>query len=90
MDTTRNPDTYVVTSVSHGGRPSGNIATMALRKTAGLKQNEYPQAASMIFDNTYVDYMINSVTDEANKLANKDEVNKWDEPNKMKQTRWSK
>ena len=41
-----------------------------------LKQNEYPQAASMIFDNTYVDYMINSVTDEANKLANKDEANK--------------
>lgn len=34
MDTTRNPDTYVVTSVSLGGRPSGNIATMALRKTA--------------------------------------------------------
>ena len=34
MDTTRNPDTYVATSVSFGDRPSGNIATMALRKTA--------------------------------------------------------
>ena len=72
MDTTRNPDTYVVTHVSFGDRPSGNIAAMALQKTAELKKkNKYPQAASMTLDNSYVDDIANSVTDkdEANKLA---------------------
>ena len=43
MDTTRNPDTYVVTPVSFGDRPSGNIAAMALQKTAELKKKTNTQ-----------------------------------------------
>ena len=33
-ETQRTPDTYVMTSVSFGDRPAGNIAITALRKTA--------------------------------------------------------
>ena len=71
MDSTRNPDTYVVTPISFGDRSSGNIAIMALQKTAELKKNKYPQAASMILDNFYVDDIVNSIKDkdEANKLT---------------------
>ena len=47
-DISKDPDTYIVTSVSFGDRPSGNIATMALRKTTKLKEKEYTQAASMV------------------------------------------
>ena len=47
-DISKDPDTYIVTSVSFGDRPSGNISTMALRKTTKLKEKEYTQAASMV------------------------------------------
>ena len=44
---------------------------MALRKTAKMKEKEYPQASSMMLNNTYVDDIITSVKDrdEANNLV---------------------
>ena len=44
---------------------------MALQKTAKMKEKEYPQASSMILNNTYVDDIITSVKDrdEANNLV---------------------
>lgn len=36
MDTRRQPDTYVIQRVSFGDKPSGTIATVALRKTAEM------------------------------------------------------
>ena len=71
MDISRDPDTYIVTLISFRDRPSENIATMALRKTAKMKEKEYAHAASMILNNTYVDDIVNTVKDrdEANNLV---------------------
>ena len=46
-----------------GDRPSGIIATVALRKKAEMGQEQYPEAAKIIKDNTYVDDIIESVCD---------------------------
>ena len=72
MDVAKEPDTYVITAVSFGDRPAGNIATMALRKTAEMEIENYPSAAAMIIKNTYVDDVVDSVksVEEASKLAN--------------------
>ena len=42
MDSTREPDTYITQ------KPSGTIATIALRKTAEMTRNEHPEAADII------------------------------------------
>ena len=36
MDNTREPDTYIIQRVSFGDKPSGTIATIALRKMAEM------------------------------------------------------
>ncbi|XP_068675344.1 uncharacterized protein [Montipora foliosa] len=54
MYTTREPDTYIIQRVSFGDKPSGTIATVALRKTAEMGRERYPQAAQIIQDNTYM------------------------------------
>ena len=48
MNVTRKPDTYVIQRVSFGDKPSGGIATVALRKTAEFGQNEFPEATKII------------------------------------------
>ena len=63
MDARKEPDTYVIQRVSFGDRPSGTIATVALRKTAEMAQEKYPQEAKIIRDNTYMDDIIESVGD---------------------------
>lgn len=63
MNNRKEPDTYVMQRVSFGDRPSGTIATVALRKTAEMGQENYPQAAKIIKDNTYMDDIIESVDD---------------------------
>ena len=42
MDARKEPDTYVIQRVSSGDRPSGTIATVALRKKAEMAQEKYP------------------------------------------------
>ena len=42
----RKPDVYVMTSVSFGDKPAGNIAMAALHKTAEYAKQIYPEAAS--------------------------------------------
>ena len=77
LDTSKEPETYVMTSVSFGDKPAGNIATVALRKTAEKGADEFPEAAKMIVENTYVDDVLDShdsigaakkITEDANKL----------------------
>ena len=46
MNIKRPPDTYVIQRVSFGNKPSGKIATVALRKTAEMGQDKYPKAAN--------------------------------------------
>ncbi|XP_043198573.1 uncharacterized protein LOC122368576 isoform X1 [Amphibalanus amphitrite] len=54
----REPDTYVMTSVSFGDRPAGAIATLAMRKTAEQGQAQFPGAARVVIENTYMDDVI--------------------------------
>ena len=54
MDSTREPDTYIIQRVSFGDKPSGTIATIALKKTAEMTRNEYQEAADIIQNNTYM------------------------------------
>ena len=64
LDLSKAPEHYALTRVTFGDRPSGIIATLALRHTAEKYVDEYPEAAHMIMRNTYVDYMIQSVPNE--------------------------
>ena len=54
IDARKEPDTYVIQRVSSGDRPSGTIATVALRKTAENGAREVPSRGQIIRDNTYM------------------------------------
>ena len=41
METTKEPDIYVIQRVSFGDKPSGTIATVALRKTAEMGKDQF-------------------------------------------------
>ena len=80
METTQEPDIYVIQRVSFGDKPSGAIATVALRKTAEMGKDQFPEASQVILINTYMDNIIDSVnnrtkakqiTDDIEKLLNK-------------------
>ena len=80
METTQEPDIYVIQRVSFGDKPSGAIATVALRKTAEMGKDQFPEASQVILNNTYMDDIIDSVnnrtkakqiTDDIEKLLNK-------------------
>ena len=58
MDNRKEIETYVIQRVSFGDRPSGTITTVALRKTAEMVQERYPQEAKIIRDNTYMDVLV--------------------------------
>ena len=60
MNTTREPDTYIMLRVSFGDKPSATIATVALRKTAEMSREKYPEAADIIQRSTYMDDIIES------------------------------
>ena len=51
-------------TVTFGDRPSGVIATTALRKTVELRKDTYPKAAEMIERNSYIDDLLKSVESE--------------------------
>ena len=57
----RRPDTYVITRVNFGDKPSPSMAIAALRKTADRFQNDFPDAAKTIKENSYVDDILDSV-----------------------------
>ena len=68
------PSTYVMTSVSFGDKPAGNIATVTLRKTAEMMKDEFPNASQVILNNTYVDDIVDSVEDTSSALKVKDQI----------------
>jgi hypothetical protein len=63
MEFDRQPDQYMITSVSFGDKPAGAIASLALKKTAEMQQNTHPRAANMIIRNSYVDDIVDSFDD---------------------------
>ena len=61
LDVTKTPDVYIMTTVSFGNRPAGNIARVALRKTAESLCKEFPEATDTVLNSSYVDIIIDSV-----------------------------
>ena len=61
MNTNQEPDHYILLRVTFGDRPSGAIAILALRKTAEMFKNEFPESALILINNSYVDDIIFSV-----------------------------
>ena len=62
MDITREPDTYVITAVNMGDKPSGAISTVALKQTAEMAKPLYPEASTVVSESTYVDDIIDSIS----------------------------
>ena len=52
--------TCVITRVNMGDRPSGTIASLALRKTAEMKREEFPKGCNVILNSSYMDDIIDS------------------------------
>ena len=55
LDEQREPDTYVMTAVKMGDRPSGTMAIATLRKTAEMSKDEFPSSSETILNNSYMD-----------------------------------
>ena len=64
----REPDVYVMTVLTFGDKPAPAIAQMALRKTADEAKDEFPVAAQVLKDNTYMDDICDSVLTEEEAL----------------------
>ena len=64
LDATRKPNTYVMTAVNMGDKPSAAMAMIALQKTAERKETQYPYAAKVIRENPYMDNILDSVDSE--------------------------
>ena len=62
LDVAREPETYAITRVNMGDRPASAIATEALRATAEMCQQEFPEAAALITHCSYMDDLIDSTT----------------------------
>ena len=63
MNSSIEPDHYVLTCVTFGDRPAGAIAVIALRKTAEMFESKFITAAKIIINDSYVDDIIFSVND---------------------------
>ena len=61
MDASKKPETYVLTAVPFGDRPSGCIVMLAMKETAKMMKNEYPTAYRIIDEDSYVDDIIHSM-----------------------------
>ena len=55
FETHRPPDIYAITKVNMGDKPSSCIAQCALQRTAEEASTEFPEAASIVLKNSYMD-----------------------------------
>ena len=55
LNITKEPETYAMTVVNMGDRPSATIAQTALQKTAEQAKDEFPESSEIISRNTYMD-----------------------------------
>ena len=62
METTQEPHIYVTQRISFRDKPSGTIATVALRKTTEMGKDQFLEASQVILNNTYVDDIIEAST----------------------------
>ncbi|XP_057308277.1 uncharacterized protein LOC130646153 [Hydractinia symbiolongicarpus] len=61
LQTDKEPNTYAMTAVNFGDKPSATMAMVALRKTTEKQRQNYPIACKAIIDNSYMD----DITDNA-------------------------
>ncbi|XP_068675312.1 uncharacterized protein [Montipora foliosa] len=61
LQTDREPDVYVTTVLTFGDKPAPAMAQIALRKTADEARKDFPEAAQVLKDNTYMDDICDSV-----------------------------
>ncbi|XP_057294660.1 uncharacterized protein LOC130623195 [Hydractinia symbiolongicarpus] len=61
LQTDKEPNTYAMTAVNFGDKPSATMAMVALRKTAEKQRQNYPISCKAIIDNSYMD----DITDNA-------------------------
>ena len=64
LQTDREPDVYVKTVLTFGDEPAPAMAQIALRKTADEAREDFPEAAQVLKDNTYMDDICDSVCTE--------------------------
>ena len=88
MNSNKEPDTYVIQRVSFGDKPSGAIATVALRKTAEMSKDRYPKATEIILTNTYMDDIIESVDTESKAKQLTDDIENLLEQGGFKLKEW--
>ena len=88
MNSNKEPDTYVIQRVSFGDKPSGAIATVALRKTAEMSKDRYPEATEIILTNTYMDDIIESVDTESKAKQLTDDIENLLEQGGFKPKEW--
>jgi len=60
LDERKDPETYVITRVNMGDRPSGSIACAALRKTAERECLNFPRESKIILNSSFMDDIIDS------------------------------
>ena len=61
LETDRNPSHYILQTLPFGDRPSGTFATLALRKTANMFKEIYPETVDALHKDIYVDDILKSV-----------------------------
>ena len=64
-DSNREPDHLALTRVTFGDKPSGAIATVAMRQTAEMSKDTHPRECDIINRDSYVDDIMSSNDDEA-------------------------
>ena len=89
LDLGRTPDTYAIQVVNFGDRPSGAIALAALRQTADMSEEEFPEASLTVKRNSYMDDILDSVdrSDEAESLT--EDVSKLLEKGSFRVKEWT-
>ena len=70
------PDVYIMTAVSFGDKPAAAIAGLALKKTAIIGKENFPEAANTIINNSYVDDLLDSFDDQPKALQVASEIEK--------------
>ena len=67
-------DTFAITAVNMGDRPSATIAQIALRKTAESAGAKYPESVDIVVNNAYMDDIPASVKTEDDAKARMQEI----------------
>jgi len=74
LQTDTHPQTYAMTAVNMGDRPSATIAQVALRKSAEESAQEFPEASELLINNHYMDDIPGSTDSEQHGAQLRDDI----------------